>query len=145
MTEPVSGIAEVQPDGTIRYIPNSGFSGTDCFRYSVCDSTGTMSDDARVCVEVAFEQMVVSAGISPNNDGANDFFTILGIDRYDDHEVSIYNRWGNLVFRSDNYNNDWDGTRKGKPLPAGTYFYVIRLDVKEPGGAILKGSLTLRR
>lgn len=145
VTEPVSGIAEVQPDGTIRYIPNSGFSGTDCFRYSVCDSTGTMSDDARVCVEVAFEQMVVSAGISPNNDGANDFFTILGIDRYDDHEVSIYNRWGNLVFRSDNYNNDWDGTRKGKPLPAGTYFYVIRLDVKEPGGAILKGSLTLRR
>jgi len=39
----------------------------------------------------------------------------------------IYNRWGSEVYRASAYNNDWDGTCNGKPLPVGAYYYTLEL------------------
>jgi gliding motility-associated-like protein len=66
-------------------------------------------------------QLVPTNVFTPNGDGMNDFFTIFHLDDYPDPSVRVYNRWGNLVYESDSYQNDWDGD----DLPVGTYFYVI--------------------
>jgi gliding motility-associated-like protein len=66
---------------------------------------------------------------TPNGDGINDTWTIGGLDTYRNAVLRIYNRWGQVVYtNSGSYNNDWDGTRNGKNLPVGTYYYVITLN-----------------
>lgn len=58
---------------------------------------------------------------TPNSDGANDFFVIDGIEFLPNCHLVIYNRWGRVVFESDNYKNDWDGGNSAE----GTYYYVF--------------------
>ncbi|MET3877784.1 gliding motility-associated-like protein/uncharacterized repeat protein (TIGR01451 family) [Chitinophaga sp. OAE865] len=65
---------------------------------------------------------------TPNGDGKNDKFTIVGIDRYPGSGLIIYNRWGNEVYNSKSYNNEWDG----RGLNEGTYYYLLQL--KTPDG-----------
>ncbi len=62
--------------------------------------------------------------ITPNADGKNDRFVILGLNRYPNSDMTIYNRWNNLVYHSPNYANDWDA----KGLSEGTYYYVLKLN-----------------
>jgi len=64
---------------------------------------------------------------SPNNDGINDEFIVpcLSTDKYPNNVVSIFNEWGDEVFRQAQYLNDWKGTYKGEDLPTGTYFWII--------------------
>ena len=65
---------------------------------------------------------------SPNGDGENDFYEIYGISDpcYDFMNVTIYNRWGQKVFESDEPTFKWDGTRNGKgACKAGTYYILI--------------------
>jgi gliding motility-associated-like protein len=78
---------------------------------------------------------------SPNSDGINDYFTIQGIEKYQNHTLQIFNRWGALVFESTAYNNDWDGSWAGAQLPDGTYFYVLQYG----GSRSLSGYLQLNR
>ena len=68
--------------------------------------------------------------ITPNDDGVNDTWRIIGIEAFPDNTVTIFNRWGDIVYQEDNYDNDlviWDGMLNGKKLGAGTYFYVIEI------------------
>jgi len=62
---------------------------------------------------------------TPNGDGVNDRWQIRNLVEYPDCTVDIYNRYGQLVYQSIGYTNPWDGTSKGKQLPAGTYYYII--------------------
>jgi len=95
--------------------------------------------------------LFVPSGFSPNGDGVNDFFEIVGIEGYPDNKVTIFNRWGNLVFEGIGYNNTtvrWDGENTGVlspgdgPVPEGTYFYVIDLG---DGSDLLSGYVFLNR
>ncbi|MEY3433170.1 MAG: hypothetical protein RL131_1106, partial [Bacteroidota bacterium] len=87
--------------------------------------------------------------ITPNNDGFNDKFTIL---RPSNVKVglTIFNRWGQVVYKNADYKNDWFGTGDkgflGNQLPQGTYFYLVELS----GGSfstkeVRKGYLTIKR
>ena len=73
-------------------------------------------------------------GFSPNGDGINDFWMIKGIEAFPDNEVKIFNRWGNLVFETRNYDNNnvtWRGlTNKG--VPETTYFFFITVKGLQP-------------
>lgn len=62
---------------------------------------------------------------TPNGDGVNDTWTIKNLDRYPNSVIEIYTPAGLLVYRSSGTSNPWDGNYKGKPLPAGTYYYAI--------------------
>jgi gliding motility-associated-like protein len=68
---------------------------------------------------------------TPNGDGKNDWFEIKNIKKYPKNNLKIFNRWGNLVYQKDGYNNEFEGfanegnaVGKGK-LPAGTYYVVL--------------------
>lgn len=77
--------------------------------------------------------------ITPNGDGLNDVFDIKGLELFDNSKVTIYDRWGNIVYENSNYKNDWDGGNQ----PEGTYYYI--LDVDDPQETIHKGVITLLR
>jgi gliding motility-associated-like protein len=62
---------------------------------------------------------------TPNGDGVNDTWTIKNLDLYPNSVIEIYTSAGLLVYRSSGSSNPWDGNYKGKPLPAGTYYYAI--------------------
>lgn len=69
---------------------------------------------------------VIPNVITMNGDDVNDEFIIRNIEDYDRVNVQIFNRWGNLVFESEDYQNDWKGYDKsGKQLEAGVYTYVV--------------------
>ncbi|MBK8228432.1 MAG: gliding motility-associated C-terminal domain-containing protein [Flavobacteriales bacterium] len=68
---------------------------------------------------------------TPNSDGRNDAWEIPGIQDYPGAVVMIYDRWGQRVFNSNGYREPWDGTRNGRPLSEGTYYYYIELNPLE--------------
>lgn len=75
--------------------------------------------------------------LTPNGDGKNDILVFDGLGKFTENSLRIFNRWGNLVYDKVNYQDDderFDGTYNGKPLPAGTYFYILKLrsgEIKE--------------
>ena len=90
---------------------------------------------------------VIPEGFSPNEDGLNDRFEILGIEQYPDIELRVFNVHGSEVYRKANYDNSWDGTsasnlNTGSKLPTGTYYYVLYLGT---GDTVIKGFVYLRR
>ena len=78
--------------------------------------------------------------ITPNGDGLNDILVIKGLESFNANSLVIYNRWGEVVFQQDNYQNTFDGTYKGQPLPAGSYYYVLKLF---PGERVEKSVLVI--
>jgi gliding motility-associated-like protein len=70
--------------------------------------------------------LIIPNVFSPNGDGTNDKWDIAGLRGVTNCTVEIFNRWGQLVYNSHGYNNPWDGTWKGKPVPVATYYYVIK-------------------
>lgn len=62
---------------------------------------------------------------SPDGDGINDFFKVSGQGMID-FVIQIYNRWGQMVYKSTDLSQGWDGTFKGKNLPTGSYVYKIK-------------------
>jgi len=71
---------------------------------------------------------------SPNEDGVNDTFVIDCIENYPNNTLEVYNRWGNIVYKANNYKNDWAGESNGRAilnveeqLPEGTYYFVLKL------------------
>ena len=79
-------------------------------------------------------QLTVFKAFSPNGDGINDLWSIDGIDQYPENTVTIFDRWGSIIFQANGYNNEqvvWDGTGNSNRIsassvvPAGTYFYTI--------------------
>jgi len=64
--------------------------------------------------------------ITGNGDNTNDFFVVKNLEDYDKVSLMVFNRWGNLVYEDDNYNNDWNGEdMKGTELTEGTYTYLV--------------------
>jgi|GEM_PF-1120313 len=123
---PANGTAFIDPtNNTFIYTPAREFCGVDSFQYVLSTSTG--QDTATVTITILCEELTIFNGFSPNGDGVNDNFIILGIERFPNNRVQIFNRWGNKVYDQDSYTNDdpFDGSWTDKDLPGGTYFYLI--------------------
>ena len=70
------------------------------------------------------DELEIPNVFTPNQDGANDLYTVKG-KGITEYNIVIVNRWGNVVFESDDITNSWDGTSKGTPCVEGVYFYKI--------------------
>jgi gliding motility-associated-like protein len=104
---------------------------TDANNFSVVDSV-VVKDNHLICGIHAY------SGFSPNGDGKNDVWYIDHIDLFLPNTVSIFNRWGDRVWNTENYDNGrkvWNGKdNEGVDLPDGTYFYLIRTGKDEQKG-----------
>ncbi len=122
---PANGTVEFGADNNLIYSPAREFCGVDSFQYALNTSTG--SDTATVTITVLCEELTIFNGFSPNGDGVNDNFIILGIERFPNNRVQVYNRWGNRVYDRQGYTNDdpFSGRWDDNDLPDGTYFYLI--------------------
>jgi gliding motility-associated-like protein len=89
---------------------------------------------------------------SPDGNGTNDFFEIFGVP--EPVTLHVFNRWGERVFFSNNYKNDWDGTYKGELLTADVYTYLIEYKYINPNATQpnplgserqIRGSVTIIR
>jgi gliding motility-associated-like protein len=146
--QPTSGATASINQGNL-LVDYSGisFSGTDKVGIEVCDLAASCAQQD-ITIEVAGDIMVYNA-ISPNGDGKNDVFIIQFIDAIPEtrqNKVSIYNRWGDVVWEGINYDNTsvvFTGRNKnGNELPTGTYFYKIEFSSDRPA---LSGYLALKR
>jgi gliding motility-associated-like protein len=97
-----------------------------------------------VTVEV-FRRIDPPNTFTPNGDGINDTWEIVGIRDYPGAEVLIYDRWGQRVFRSNGYREPWDGTNSGRALPVGTYYYHIQLNQLEGRSPPYTGFISIVR
>ncbi|UEG49897.1 PKD domain-containing protein [Ferruginibacter lapsinanis] len=84
--------------------------------------------DSSVAVKV-LKDFGVPNTFTPNNDGINDNWVIEELPSFPIQKVQVFNRYGQIVYETKKYNPlGWDGTYKGKPLPFGTYYYIIELN-----------------
>jgi gliding motility-associated-like protein len=87
-------------------------------------------------------KLIIPNAFSPNGDGVNETWEIQGLNLFSFCSVEIFNRNGQIVYKSIGYNKPWDGTRNGKPLPVGIYYFVID---KKDGTNKLSGWISLMR
>jgi len=106
----------------------------------VCDRTDEM-------VVTVNKNLTIPSVFSPNGDGINDRWEILGTARFPNMKVEIMDRWGQKVFESVSYGELkwWDGTHRGKPVATSTYYYVIDLNDDTVEERVLKGAVSVVR
>ncbi|GAB4320758.1 MAG: hypothetical protein Kow00127_13030 [Bacteroidales bacterium] len=112
------------------------------FTVIVTDNGCAVTDSVKIEV---FEVWVPSV-ITPNNDQINDRF-MPDLSRWSAvrwHEIRVFNRWGEEVWRSNHFEDGWDGKQNGKPVADGTYFWVLTVKYGNDLRTMeLRGSLTV--
>ena len=73
---------------------------------------------------VPYMSIYIPNSFTPNGDGLNDTFGAFG-EAIQDYRMLVYNRWGQKIFESSNYNQRWDGTYDGTKVPEGSYVYKL--------------------
>ena len=109
-------------------------NGIDTDLDGIDDSCDDIADPIELFIPEAF---------TPNGNNINDLFVIRNLETYNTKNLEVFNRYGNRVYSSGNYQNDWDGSRSenGQALPDGTYYYVLTLTDNE----IFRGYVYINR
>jgi gliding motility-associated-like protein len=126
---------------TVILNPAASPAATTTYALTVTDNTNgcTSTDSVKVSV---ISKLYIPNTFTPNNDGKNDRWNIAALVLYPEAVVSIFNRYGEKIFETNNYAlNAWDGTYKGKNQPMGSYIYIIQF----APGKIEKGLVTIVR
>ncbi len=93
---------------------------------------------------VPHDDIFIPNAFSPNGDGNNDVLMVYGAN-IKEMTFSVYNRWGNVVFSSEDQSSGWDGTKDGKPLESGVYAYKLRLLFTDETVSVRGGNITLMK
>lgn len=115
---------------------------TTTYYLTVTDTNGCIGKDSVVvlfnpCIDA--DPILIPNVFTPNGDGKNDAFTIEGDCYKKDYSLTIYNRWGELLFSSADNTESWDGrSSAGSFVAEGVYYYILRRD-----GKISKGHISL--
>ena len=118
----------------VSYKNNIGYAKSDTVKRSVVINNAT-----EPCKVSVFN------GVTPNGDGINEVFTIDNILEFPNNEITIFNRWGQLMYSGKSYNNkerSWPTKDELSKLPASTYFYILNLG---DGSKPIKGWLELMK
>jgi gliding motility-associated-like protein len=88
----------------------------------------------------------VPNAFTPNNDGRNDLFKVLNAVKTEDFELTVYNRWGQLVFQTRNWKQGWDGKLGGREQGTAAYVWLLRYTDRDTKKKIeQKGTMVLIR
>ena len=87
-------------------------------------------------------RIYIPTAFSPNGDGLNDTFGPVG-EGINEFKITVYDRWGEVIFTSHDISTKWDGRHKGSPVPFGSYNYELVASGKEIGQVQKAGSVTL--
>lgn len=90
-------------------------------------------------------ELLIPNAFSPNNDGHNDVFKIINFRQQTLVEFKVFNRWGTVLFKTDDPKAGWDGTYQNKDQALGIYGYLIRIGYPEGVVETYKGTVTLIR
>jgi len=83
------------------------------------------SDTIDIFIEISQDELYFPTAFSPNYDGKNDVFIPIGsTTNVTNFQMDIFNRWGQMIFHSDDPHIGWDGTTQGKQSPMGTYIVI---------------------
>ncbi len=130
-------ITQTPAPGTIIDVTNGGqFSQNQRITVFVSDSSGNTDSCSWLLSITCDGEFEIPQFYSPNNDGINDTWHIKGIENYPQSNVKIFNRFGNMVYEMQGYDNSWDGhvnvgegltilKSSREKLPDGTYFYLV--------------------
>ena len=121
------------------YDPN-----VDSYRIIAISNDSLESRSNTISVEKPYALYAPTA-FSPDGDGINDYFNVVG-QGLTNYTIEIYNRWGQMVFKSNDMSVKWDGNFRNKKAPAGTYVYKVNsIDFGSEIRLIKSGSVSLVR
>ncbi len=125
--------------------PNASPFTTTTYVMTITDINGcSSSDNVTVYVIEEDQDIFVPNIFSPNGDGNNDVFYVEG-SNLNNFNLSIFNRWGELVFESSDQNTGWDGTQNGKGLNNAVFVYMVRYTDSAGNEQTISGNVTLLR
>jgi gliding motility-associated-like protein len=143
--DPGSGAELHAGGGFSSYLWSNGLSDSVIFvtvggnyRVTVINEYGCLDSDTIMVTEFGLQ---MPNAITPNGDGLNDHFRIKGFEQTVAVLLQIFNRWGNLVFETNNLDKGWDGTEKDGSRQAGAYVWVIHF--RSGDGHIFKGTVSV--
>lgn len=137
---PLSGTLVYIGNGEFTYTSHKTFSGIDEFTYRIMDKNGNWSELATVKIEVS--GILIPNVITPNGDGLNDTFEIIGIYQFESIELQVFDRFKNLMYQNSNYKNNWE---VNSSVRDGTYFYLLKMNKKGEKPILKKGSILITR
>lgn len=118
---------------------------TTTYILTVRNTDNCTSTDNAIVFVIPYCVNVMNA-FTPNGDGMNDRWLVTkGTTCTKQIEVAVFNRYGHIVYKHGNYQNDWDGTYSGKPVPDGTYYYTITYTTITNKKVFMKGDVTILR
>ena len=129
-------------DNALAATPSAvNIDGDITYTLNVANATGcTARDTVHLTV---YERVWVPDAFSPNGDGLNDVWVLAGINAFPEALVTIFNRWGEVVYQSDKgYPRPFDGKVGGVSLPAGLYAYTLHTAVGKP---VVRGRVVIIR
>jgi len=132
-----------QPNGTIDIQALGASASQASFTYEICSDLCLISCEvATVAIKFTTSDCTqVPNVVTPDGDGANDYFNVPCLEVYEGSLLKIFDRFGKIVFKDENYQNNWEGTWDNQGLDPGTYFYVI--DVNDGKNTRLSGYVYL--
>ncbi|MBP8086387.1 MAG: gliding motility-associated C-terminal domain-containing protein, partial [Saprospiraceae bacterium] len=111
----------------------------------VSDDCNTDTDSIKITVEPCTCQVFVSNVFSPNGDGINDMFITQASCAIINYHLTIYDRYGGLLFESTVAGEGWDGTVKSKNAQSGVYVYALTYAFEDGDTKRIHGDVTLLR
>ena len=155
-TNPPNGTAKIEAQGgtpPYRYKWNDDFQresqeidllAPGWYRVTVTDANGCKSmDQIEITQSNEIDCIKENITITPNGDGKNDLLNLACIHPFQ-NEIEIFDRWGNIIFRANDYDGTWNIRKDGQEIPTGGYFYIVSV-VLPDGKRTMKGSLTIIR
>ena len=113
--------------------------------FAVGQSSTGCKDTAYLSINVTpLDDIYIPSGFTPNGDGKNEVVRVIG-QGIKELDFKVFNRWGQLVFATTEKGRGWDGRLSGKPQPAGTYVYAVRIKMNSGQIKEKKGTLILIR
>ncbi len=129
------------------YNPVASPSQTTNYVVTVTDGSSCTAKDSVLItvIDCNASELFVPTAFSPNGDGQNDVFYIRAPDCITQIEITLYDRWGELVFETINPGQGWDGTFRGKSLGTGVFSFYLTANLSNGQHISRKGNVTLLR